>query len=98
MHKNILGVNWCRREVTARMYGTRPLYEPRLARKISSHELQSCQVSAPHYPARSNRGPTQVKGRWGDGQAVAAHLAHGRLDPGSLFQVYAESASPDRGA
>jgi hypothetical protein len=28
-----------------------------------------------------------ARGRWSDEQAVAAHLAHGRLDQGSLFQV-----------
>jgi hypothetical protein len=27
--------------LTVRMYGTRPLYEPRLVRKISFHELQT---------------------------------------------------------
>jgi hypothetical protein len=32
------------------------------------------------------------QGRWGDEQAIAAHLAHGRLDAGRLFQAYAESA------
>jgi hypothetical protein len=31
---------------TVRMYGTRPLYEPRLVRKFSFHELQKPQVSA----------------------------------------------------
>jgi hypothetical protein len=28
--------------LTVRMYGTRPLYGPRLVRKFSSHELQTC--------------------------------------------------------
>jgi hypothetical protein len=37
------------------------------------------------------------QGRWADEQAVAAHLAHGRLDHGSLFQVYAEPARPAQG-
>ena len=31
-------------------------------------------------------------GRRSDEQAVAAYLAHGRLDHGSLFQLYAEAA------
>jgi len=31
------------------------------------------------------------QGRWGDEQAVAAQLAHNRLDAGNLFQVYAEA-------
>jgi hypothetical protein len=30
------------------------------------------------------------QGRWGDEQAVATHLAHGRLDAGNLFQTFAE--------
>ena len=32
------------------------------------------------------------QGRWADQQAVAAHLAHGRLDAGHLFQAYAEAS------
>lgn len=38
------------------------------------------------------------QGRWGDEQAVAAQLAHHRLDAGNLFQTYAESARTAPGA
>ena len=31
------------------------------------------------------------QGRWGDEQAVAAQLSHGRLDGGNVFQTYAET-------
>lgn len=31
------------------------------------------------------------RGSWGDEQAVAAQLTYGRLDSGSIFQVYAET-------
>jgi hypothetical protein len=38
---------------TVRMYGTRPLYGPRLVRKFSSHELQTHRSTrcATHEPA-----------------------------------------------
>lgn len=31
------------------------------------------------------------QGRWGDEQAVAAQLSHGRLDGGNVFQIYTET-------
>jgi hypothetical protein len=31
------------------------------------------------------------QGRWGDEQAVAAQLSHGRLDGGNVFQTYVET-------
>jgi hypothetical protein len=39
--------------LTVRRYGTRPLYEPRLVRKLSSHELQTHRSAprTPHEPA-----------------------------------------------
>lgn len=47
--------------LSGRMYGVRPFHGPRLVCKLSSHELKNCQVSAPRYRSRSNRGPTQVQ-------------------------------------
>ena len=37
------------------------------------------------------------QGRWSDEQAVAAHLAHGRLEDGRVFQVDADAARPAPG-
>ena len=35
------------------------------------------------------------QGRWGDEQAVAMQLAHGKLDAGNIFQIYAEAPHSD---
>lgn len=36
------------------------------------------------------------QGRWGDEHAVSAHLAHGKLDGGNLFQTFAEAPRTTR--
>jgi hypothetical protein len=36
------------------------------------------------------------QGRWDDEHAVSAHLAHGKLDAGNLFQTFAEAPRTTR--
>ena len=46
---------------TVRMYGTRPLYGPRLVRKFSSRELQTHRSA--HHTAGNPRNPSEVRAR-----------------------------------
>jgi hypothetical protein len=57
-------------------------------RVVTQVKLEKLKLAVTAYAVALADGP----GRWGNEQAVAAQLAHNKLDAGNLFQAYAEPA------